>query len=163
MTSERLFNSFIPPKTFIPPQTNFWLRPWQSRVVLYKVLRFCSVVGPTFYVIIKSDLKPLSVCNVMCKYADDINFLVLEHRLPTYTLQSQMSLIMSGGGPKITKWYSIYRRPKRSFSGGPVQSVITLIPHPSMVLNRLITSDVLVWFFSKVWVSSCTCTRLLLQ
>jgi len=28
MTSERLFNSFIPPKKLIPPKkTNFWLRP----------------------------------------------------------------------------------------------------------------------------------------
>jgi len=27
MTSERLFNSFIPPKDFYTAQTNFWLRP----------------------------------------------------------------------------------------------------------------------------------------
>jgi len=33
MTSERLFNSFIPPqKTFITPKTNFWLRPCGSEV-----------------------------------------------------------------------------------------------------------------------------------
>ena len=38
-----------------------------------------SVVGPTFYILIKSDLKPLSVHNVMCKHADDINILVPEH------------------------------------------------------------------------------------
>jgi len=39
-----------------------------------------SDVGLTFYVIIKSDLKPLSVCNVTCnKYADDINLLVPNH------------------------------------------------------------------------------------
>ena len=30
MTSERLFNSFIPPKKFYTPKTNFWLRPWSS-------------------------------------------------------------------------------------------------------------------------------------
>jgi len=29
MTSERLLNSFIPPKPFIPPK-KFWLRPWSS-------------------------------------------------------------------------------------------------------------------------------------
>jgi len=28
MTPERLFNSFIPPKNFYTPKTNFWLRPW---------------------------------------------------------------------------------------------------------------------------------------
>ena len=38
-----------------------------------------SGVGPTFYIIMKGDLKPLSVHNVMCKYADDINLLVPEH------------------------------------------------------------------------------------
>ena len=35
-----------------------------------------SGIGPTFYIIMKGDLKPLSVHNVMCKYADDINLLV---------------------------------------------------------------------------------------
>ena len=31
-----------------------------------------SNVGPTFYIIMKSDLKPLSIRIVVCKYADDI-------------------------------------------------------------------------------------------
>jgi len=38
-----------------------------------------SGVGPTFYIIMKSDLKTVSDYNVMCKYADDIYVLVPEH------------------------------------------------------------------------------------
>jgi len=38
-----------------------------------------SGVGPTFYITMKGDLKPLSVHNVMCNYAEDINLLVPEH------------------------------------------------------------------------------------
>ena len=33
----------------------------------------------TINVIMKIDLKALSVCNVMCKYVDDINLLAPEH------------------------------------------------------------------------------------
>ena len=32
-----------------------------------------SAVGPTFYIILKSDLNPLSANNVLSKYADDLN------------------------------------------------------------------------------------------
>jgi len=38
-----------------------------------------SGIGPAFYIIMNDDFKPLSVHNVMCKYADDINLLVPEH------------------------------------------------------------------------------------
>ena len=38
MTSERLFNSFIHPKNFYTPRTNFWLRPWFVSVA------FCSPI-----------------------------------------------------------------------------------------------------------------------
>ena len=38
-----------------------------------------SGVGPTFYIILKSDLNPLSANNVLSKYADDLNLLVLQH------------------------------------------------------------------------------------
>ena len=38
-----------------------------------------SGVGPTLYIIMKSDLKLLSLRNVMCKYDDNINLLALEH------------------------------------------------------------------------------------
>jgi len=30
MASERLLNSFMPPKNFYTPKTNFWLRPWKT-------------------------------------------------------------------------------------------------------------------------------------
>jgi len=33
MTSERLFNSFISPKNFYTPKTNFWLRPCHVQYV----------------------------------------------------------------------------------------------------------------------------------
>ena len=35
-----------------------------------------SGVGPTFYVVMESDLKPLSSMNLLCKFADDTNLLV---------------------------------------------------------------------------------------
>ena len=35
-----------------------------------------SGVGPTFYVVMESDLRTLSISNVLCKYADDTNLLV---------------------------------------------------------------------------------------
>ena len=35
-----------------------------------------SGVGPTFYVVMESDLKPLSSVNLLCKFADDTNLLV---------------------------------------------------------------------------------------
>ena len=38
-----------------------------------------SGVGPTLYIILKSDLNPLSANNVLSKYADDINLLVPQH------------------------------------------------------------------------------------
>ena len=39
-----------------------------------------SGVGPTFYIILKSDLNdPLSANNVLSKYADDLNLLVPQH------------------------------------------------------------------------------------
>ena len=38
-----------------------------------------SGVGPTFYIILKSDLNPLSANNVQSKYADDLNLLVPQH------------------------------------------------------------------------------------
>ena len=38
-----------------------------------------SGLGPTFYIILESDLKPLSSINVIFKYADDTNLLVPEH------------------------------------------------------------------------------------
>jgi hypothetical protein len=38
-----------------------------------------SGIGPTFYIILESDLKPLSIINIIFKYADDTNLLVPEH------------------------------------------------------------------------------------
>jgi len=35
-----------------------------------------SGVGPTSYVVMESDLKPLSSVNLLCKFADDTNLLV---------------------------------------------------------------------------------------
>jgi len=35
-----------------------------------------SGVGPTFYVVVESDLKPSSSVNLLCKFADDTNLLV---------------------------------------------------------------------------------------
>jgi len=45
--------------------------------ITHSIIQAC--IGPTFYIIMKGDLKPLSVHNVMCKYADDINLLVPGH------------------------------------------------------------------------------------
>ena len=38
-----------------------------------------SAIGPTLYIILESDLKPLSQVNIVFKYADDTNLLVPEH------------------------------------------------------------------------------------
>jgi Reverse transcriptase (RNA-dependent DNA polymerase) len=38
-----------------------------------------SGIGPTFYIILESDLKPVSPINIVFKYADDTNLLVPEH------------------------------------------------------------------------------------
>jgi len=38
-----------------------------------------SAVGPTFYIILKTDSNPLSANNVLSKYADDLNLLVPRH------------------------------------------------------------------------------------
>ena len=35
-----------------------------------------SGIGPTFYIILESDLKPVSNVNIVFKYADDTNLLV---------------------------------------------------------------------------------------
>ena len=36
-------------------------------------------IGPTLYIILESDLKPVSLINIVYKYADDTNLLVPEH------------------------------------------------------------------------------------
>ena len=36
-------------------------------------------VGPTFYIVIKSDLHTLSPINILSKYADDINLIVPQY------------------------------------------------------------------------------------
>jgi hypothetical protein len=38
-----------------------------------------SGLGPSFYSVYESDLKPLSSVNIIFKYADDTNLLVSEH------------------------------------------------------------------------------------
>ena len=38
-----------------------------------------SGIGPTLYIVMKSDLHALSHLNVMCKYADDTTLLLPEH------------------------------------------------------------------------------------
>ena len=38
-----------------------------------------SGIGPTFYIILESDLKPVSKVNIVFKYADNTNLLVPEH------------------------------------------------------------------------------------
>jgi len=38
-----------------------------------------SGIGPTFYIILESDLKPVSNVNIVFKYADDTNLFVPEH------------------------------------------------------------------------------------
>lgn len=37
-----------------------------------------SELGPTLYIVLKGDLKPISSINVIFKYADDTNLLVPE-------------------------------------------------------------------------------------
>jgi len=44
-----------------------------------------SGIGPTFYIILESDLKPVSNVNIVFKYADDINLLVPEHTEVQYS------------------------------------------------------------------------------
>jgi len=36
-------------------------------------------LGPTLYIVMTSDLKPLSVINILFKFADDTTFLLLEN------------------------------------------------------------------------------------
>jgi len=38
-----------------------------------------SGIGPLFYIILESDLKPVSNVNIVFKYADDTNLLVSAH------------------------------------------------------------------------------------
>jgi len=38
-----------------------------------------SGLGPTLYIVMPSDLKPLSVINILFKFADHTTFLVLEN------------------------------------------------------------------------------------
>ena len=42
-------------------------------------LQYDSGIGPTLYIIMKSDLAPLSRCNQLLKYADDTTLLVPEN------------------------------------------------------------------------------------
>jgi len=53
MTPERLFNSFIPPKNFYTPKTNFWLRPWlvhcdHNRLEILEIARTLSPTPARF-------------------------------------------------------------------------------------------------------------------
>ena len=56
-----------------------------------------SGVGPTFYIVMKSDLSTLSTTNILSKYADDINLLV-----PHYC-DIDLSLIIYSSGPCTIK------------------------------------------------------------
>ena len=38
-----------------------------------------SGIGPCLYIVMESDLNPLSRCNILIKYADDTNLLIPEH------------------------------------------------------------------------------------
>ena len=87
----------------------------------------------------KGALKPLSVHNVMCKYADDINLLVPEHT--NIDLKAEFNNVRQWA--QVNKMILISLKQKRLFSDGLVQSVITS-HHPLIILNRLIKSDVLV-------------------
>ena len=40
-----------------------------------------SGVGPSFYIVMESDLRTLSRSNVLCKYADDTNLLVSSYQM----------------------------------------------------------------------------------
>ena len=44
-----------------------------------------SGIGPSLYIVMESDLNPLSRCNILIKYADDTNLLVPEHTECTLT------------------------------------------------------------------------------
>ena len=58
------------------------------------------VVGPTFYIVMKSDLSTLSLVNIISKYADDINLLVPQH---CDILIKQQSLRISSAGLRAIK------------------------------------------------------------
>jgi len=67
MTSERLFNSSIPPKkTFIPPKTNFWLRPCCTPLVSLVTCYRIYVLPSCPYILRWSfpDLEPYSLACV---------------------------------------------------------------------------------------------------
>jgi len=42
-------------------------------------------IGPCLYIVMESDLNPLSRSNILIKYADDTNLLFLEHTESTLT------------------------------------------------------------------------------
>ena len=50
-----------------------------SNLCITRGIKQGSGVGPTFYIVLKSDLRPLSPTNVLSKYAEDINLLVPQY------------------------------------------------------------------------------------
>jgi len=61
--------SFLTDRT---QKVKFAIRPINKEIVQG------SGIGPTLYIVIKSDLKALSAINILFKYADDTNLLVPE-------------------------------------------------------------------------------------
>ena len=97
----------------------------------------------------KSDLKTVSVYNVICKYADDIYVLVPEHT--DTDLSEEFNHIRQWASK--TKWYLTVLKLKILFSGAPVLSA-SISHHLLMVLSRLNCLNVSVLFSSIVWVLS---------
>jgi len=57
----------------------------QQEALTYRLYRDRRGVGPCLYIIMESDLNPLSYSNILIKYADDTNLLVPEHTESTLT------------------------------------------------------------------------------
>ena len=52
-----------------------------------------SGIGPSLWIIMESDLRPLSAVNVLVKYADDTNLLVSMCPWPTSMRRSKFGLL----------------------------------------------------------------------
>ena len=110
-------------KLGIPPPIHNWIIPFLTdcsqlcktsvdRVsVLLSITRSIiqgSGLGPTLWLVMASDLHPLSDVNIIVKYADDVNFLV-----PENTSSCMTNLLIFNSGLTRIAWYLTSVRPKK--------------------------------------------------
>jgi len=109
-----------------------------------------SGIGPTFYIILESDLKPVSNVNIVFKFADDTNLLVPEHMILMFSFV--MNTKLSNCGLSAIRCLLMLLRQKKLFFVVQIREPVSICQHfkqliklkkPSYLVSYLLTRFIL--------------------